>query len=578
MDSLRTVLAFLKPYRRAGLLALAATLAFTGLSLMPPLLLRFLVDRIIKPGAWELLLWAVLAIAATPVLLAAVRFANVWTIMYIARRVIADLRLGILRNILSLHMGYHTTHSRGATVAKMMDDVNRLQRLFAADTVRIVVDVMVFFFSVGFVFWLSPYLGGVLMVFIGLYVVAYRIFSRRIRTATQEFREVYDTIAGRLNETVAGVRQVRIYNREDRETELFLHHTAESLKQELASRMHSVTLGTVCSTIAGIGSTIIVATAAILVIHGRISEGDLLAINTYIWMAIHPALRLTQVFGELAETKVSVDRIAEVLEQRPQIVSKPDAPVLPRSAGAVTYDDVHFRYEADTPLFEGLNLDVEPGMTVALVGPTGCGKTTLTALLLREWDVTGGAVRVDGRDVREVQLPSLRKLFGVVLQRPVLFEGTLAENIAYGRPDATREQVIEAARAAEIYHTASELPGGLDTIIGTRGVQLSVGERQRVSIARAILRDPLILIMDEATSSLDSRSEALIQKALGRVLKGRTSFIIAHRLSTITTADRIVVMDDGAIVESGSHEELLTRDGGLYRRLYEEMTREGGEA
>jgi ATP-binding cassette subfamily B protein len=234
----------------------------------------------------------------------------------------------------------------------------------------------------------------------------------------------------------------------------------------------------------------------------------------------------------------------------------------------VEFRDVHFAYTPEQPLYSGLSLKVEPGSTVALVGPTGCGKSSFVSLLMRLWDVQKGAILIDGVDIRTVELGSLRRLFGVVLQDPLLFDGTLAANIAYGRPGATREEIEKAARSAEIYEKAAQLPDGFDTVIGSRGVKLSVGEKQRVSIARAILTDPVILIMDEATSALDSESERLIQKSLARVLEGRTSFIIAHRLSTVTEADMIVVMEDGAIIETGTHEELVAREDSVYRRYH----------
>jgi ATP-binding cassette subfamily B protein len=292
-------------------------------------------------------------------------------------------------------------------------------------------------------------------------------------------------------------------------------------------------------------------------------------------MAIHPAVRLTTIAGQLSATFVSVDRIGEVLAEPVDIQSKPDAPKMPRGNGAIEFRDVTFRYEADTPLYENLSLNVEPGTTVALVGHTGCGKTTLTTLMMRYWDIQGGQILIDGISIRDVELRSLRRLFGVVLQDPIIFDGTLAENIAYGQTGATRAEIQEAARAAEVWELAQSLPDGFDTIVGKHGVKLSVGEKQRVSIARAILRDPTILVMDEATSALDSESEALIQKSLARVLKGRTSFVIAHRLSTITKADMIVVMDAGRIVETGTHEELLATEGSAYRRLHDELLSRG---
>ncbi len=571
MKALRTVFAYLKPYRRRMFLAFFATVAFTVLNLVPPLLMRHLIDKVLTLGQWNLLPAVVLAISLAPILAGGVRFGNVWIIMYVGRRVIADLRNAMYRKLLRLDMGFHTRSSSGAMVARLMDDVNRLQRMLTADTVRTVVDAIVFVFSLGFVFWVSPPLGGVLLGFVALYVLVYRIFSKRIHRATRSFRNMYDRIAGRLSETIAGVRQVRIYNREEMETELFLQRTARSLDQEFAGQMSSVGLGIACQGIAGIGSTAVVALCAIFVLREAVSMGDLTAVNFYIWMAISPAVRLTTIIGQMSETMVSVDRIAEVLDTSPAIRSPEDPPERPRGRGQVEFRHVTFRYESETPLFEDLSLTVPAGTTVALVGPTGCGKTTLVSLLMRHWDVTGGAVLIDGVDVRTIELGHLRRLFGVVQQDPVIFSGTLAENIAYGRPNATAEQIEQVARIAEVYPMARLLPEGFDTVLGTEGVKLSVGERQRISIARAVLLDPAILIMDEATSSLDSQSEALIQQAMGRVLKGRTNFLIAHRLSTITGADLIVVMEQGRIVQTGRHEELLAAEGGLYRALYEEM-------
>jgi ABC-type multidrug transport system fused ATPase/permease subunit len=313
-----------------------------------------------------------------------------------------------------------------------------------------------------------------------------------------------------------------------------------------------------------------------MVLLGQLTFGDLIAFNSYLWMLINPVVRLTTIAGQLTETAVSLQRISEVLDEQPDIQSAPGAAPLEIEAGRVEFRDVYFSYSPDEPLFTGLSFEALAGTTVALVGPTGCGKTTLTALLMRYRDLQGGQILIDGKDIMALDLVSLRSAFGVVLQAPLIFEGTLAENIAYGVLRADRDQITAAARMAEVEEFALRLPDGFDTRIGTRGVKLSVGERQRVSIARAILKDPAILIMDEATSSLDSHSEALIQKAMTHVLENRTSFIVAHRLSTITSADQIIVMDSGRIVQRGTHNDLIAVEDGMYGRLYRELSGSGG--
>lgn len=571
MDSLRKVLAYLKPYARSLLLGVAGMGVFTLLSLVPPLLMRQLINGVVAAGAWQLLVPVIALVIAVPVVSQLVNFGNTQIIMRAGYRLISDMRLTMYDKVLRLSMQFHTDHSSGVLVNRLMDDVNMFQYLITGQTVSILVNLTVFVFSVTIVFSISPVLGAILAGVLVLYVFAYRFFSGRIRTATAGYREVYDRISERLQETVSGVRQVRIYNRELWENSTFLDRTSDSLRHALTSRVQSVGLSTACNFIAGFGSAAIAIVGASFVLEKRLQYGDILAVSTYIWMALNPAIALTTLAGQLTEALVSVRRVLEILDTELTIVSpaRPERPA--RREGRVELRDVDFSYVPDVPLFERLSLSVEPGTSVALVGHTGCGKTTLTSLLMRSWDVQGGEVLIDGVDVRKWELRELRRSFGVVLQDPVLFDGTFRENVCYGRPDASDEQVEEACRAAEIWELVRKLPRGLDTLIGTYGVKLSLGEKQRVSIARAILRDPLILIMDEATSALDSESEALIQKALSRVLVGRTSFVVAHRLSTITGADMIVTMDRGRILEIGRHEELLATPGGHYRRLYEEL-------
>jgi ABC-type multidrug transport system fused ATPase/permease subunit len=576
LNNLLALLPYLRKHRFRLFLALLGTSFFTVLTIAPPLIIRYLIDHVIQPKAWDLLPWVALTIAIVPITAAAVRFSNVRLLVQTSYRFIGEMRLALYEKVLSLSAQYFGGKSAGMIVGRVMDDVNMLQRLLTANTIQIIVDVIVFIVSLSLAFSISWPLSLILCSAIIIYVFVYRHFSRKIKIATQEYRAEYDRITGRLQEMLFGVRQVRIFNREEWETEQFLDKMDIGLEKAMQSSLSATGMNIACNAITGFASAIIMSTGAYFTLRGIMTAGDLIAFNSFVWMAVGPAMNLTNVAGELQETFVSIGRILEILKQTPDVPLNESLPKMARGKGVVSFENVFFSYEAQVPLYRGLSLDIPAGKSVALVGPTGCGKTTLTSLLMRYWDVQSGTIRIDGIDIRSVNLKSLRNLFGVVLQTPLLFDGTLAENIAYGWPGAPREKIIEAGRVAEIHSFAEALPDGYDTLIGTYGVKLSVGEKQRVGIARAIVKDPLFLIMDEATSSLDSESEELIQRALTKVLKNRTSIIIAHRLTTITGSDMIVVIDKGAIVDIGTHDELMGRGVGLYRKLYEELAGHGG--
>ncbi|MHC4886150.1 MAG: ABC transporter ATP-binding protein [Planctomycetota bacterium] len=577
MKTLRKLLPFLSPYRGRILAAILGTCIVTGLTLMPPLVMKAILDRAVIPQAWHRLLPLVALYACLPIAAHTLNFFRLLLVVTFGRRVMDDIRMAMYRHLLRLAMRYHGDHSAGSIIQRLITDNNEVLKLLTGQTIQLITDLGIFIFSTAVCLWLSPLLCGVLFFILCLYVGVYHYYARRIKKATHRYRSITDTIAGRLQETVSGVRQVRIYNREEEEMALFMQQTHTGLDRVVDSGMSTTSMGTVCTAISNFGSHTITCIGSYLVLTHRISFGDLVAVGAYVASALQPALRLTNIAGQMAEVGVSLRRMFEVLDEDPDLDDPVGAPDIAPGPGRVEFDNIHFAYTPDKPLYRELDLTVESGQTIALVGHTGCGKTSLTALLMRYWDPQKGCVRIDGTDIKTVRLKSLRNRFGVVLQEPVVFEGTLGENIAYGVPRAPRERIEEAAHTAELGDLIERLPDGLDTQLGTYGVKLSVGEKQRVSIARAVLKDPPILVMDEATSSLDSESEALIQKALGRLLQGRTSFVVAHRLSTITGADRIVVMDDGAIVESGTHTELMDIEGGAYRHLYEELRKSGQE-
>lgn len=571
------MLPYIRKYRRRLLIALAGVTAFNLLSVAPPLIFRYLIDHVVEVQEWQRLPLVIALYALAPILSQFLQFFNARNMVNMGQSLVADLRNRMYRLGLHLGMTFHAETPAGELVNRIMGDVGVVQQLLNAQTIQLFGDIIVFGFSLAVAFTIDTFLAALLVVVVMLYVTAYHVFSRRIQQSTHSMRAVNDLLVGRLQETLNGVRHVRIFTREMRERETYLERTQAGLKHGFASGLNTVGLSATCNVIAGYGSTSIYALAAWYVLNGRITLGELLALNTYVWMALNPALRLTSFAGQFAQIRVSLDRIFDVVSRHPDIVAKPNAPDISIPHGRVRFSEVDFSYAPESPLFRGFSLDVPAGSSVALVGHTGCGKTTLISLLMRLWDVNSGAILIDGQDLREVSLGSLRGSFGVVQQQPVIFEGTLAENIAYGKPGAAREEIEQAARAAEVMQFADRLPGGLDTVLGTYGVQLSVGQKQRVSIARALLKDPKILIMDEATSAIDSEAEAAIQTAIGRALKRCTSFVVAHRLSTIVGVDMIVVLDRGRIVEKGTHDELLLRSDGIYKGLYDELSRQGGK-
>lgn len=566
-----TLLPLIRPYYPYVAGALAITIVLTVLGLLPPLIMRALIDRVFTAGEWQLIVPLVGAHALVPVMSGFISFGNTLVISYTGRRLVFDMRTRMYRHLLRLSMKFHGDMSSGAVMSRLMSDVNMVQGLITGNTITMVTDIVSFAFAVVVTFSLNWKMAIILWTILPLYVVNYKFFVKRIRRANVAYRRTMDRIAGTLQERISGTRRVRAFVREQDETETFLADTQEGLKYSMQGTVQSVTFSTASRLTWGIGSTVLYITGTWFALRGEMTYGSVTAFMAYAGQVIGPALRFTELANQFEQVMVSVERIFEVLDTEPDIVEKPDAVELPRAAGHVEFDHVQFGYLPDQPVLHDIDLDIPAGTMVALVGHTGCGKTTITTLLMRLWDIQQGAIRIDGHDIRDVTLRSLRRQIGVVLQDPVLFNATIADNLRYGIPGAPIERVMEVAKAAELHETIENLPDGYDTEIGGgSGIKLSVGEKQRLSIARAIITDPAILIMDEATSSLDSESEALIQKALEKVMENRTSMVIAHRLSTIVEADIIIVMEAGNVIEMGSHSDLVSQ-GGHYADLYNQQ-------
>ena len=500
------------------------------------------------------------------------------TITRLGQLFMYNTRRKLYAHLQSLSQGYFEKAQTGKLVATIVNDVGQVNQLITGGFVQIIQDLVTLAGVLFIIFYDNWRLALLALSVYPIYVANYWITKKRLADNAAKISELRGVIYSDLQEKLAGVQVVKSYAQERAEVRAYTSLNRDNLDLNVKQSKLGTGLFARAEFISAIGTAVILCVGGKAVIDGTLSQGDLVRFlilaTTYLYA---PTVRLIQLNDQIARTQTGLNRIFGILDTQPIVQGDPNAPLLPKIEGRIRYDDVWFAYEPDQYVIKGINLAIEPGQLIAFVGGSGSGKTTMINLLSRHYDVTRGKLTIDGYDVREINLLSLRQQIGVVLQESVLFHTTIRENLRYGRLDATDAEIIEAARAANLHHVIEALPEGYSTKIGEEGVKLSVGEKQRLAIARAILADPRILVLDEATSSLDSETEALIQDALDNLMRGRTSFVIAHRLSTIVKADQIVVMEKGEIRETGTHAELLEY-GGIYARLYAEQFRAELEA
>lgn len=568
MRSLFRLRPFVRPYWKQVLLALLALTLLTALKLVVPLIIRQVIDQGLTNGDVRLIVTAALILLVIGLASAALIFWQRYQTEIIAAQIGYDLRNRLYNHIQRLPFTFHDHSQTGQLISRTIEDVRSIERFAGNGIVELIHLFMLFTGIVSLLYIANPRLATIALLPMIPLVLITTNFGRRIGEYFIAVDNSLGELSSRLQENVLGVQVVRAFARESHEIKRFnranriLYDTRITVIGEWSKIMPTSHLLVILSTI------LILWFGGQLVLAGEMTIGDLVAFNSYLLMLAEPARQLTWLVNMAGEAVAGVKRTFEILDLEPEIKSPPKAIVLPEITGRVEFNNVALAYrgESSHALCE-INLTVEPNQVIALIGPTGSGKTSLVNLIPRFYDVVQGEVLIDGNDIREVDLVSLRMQIGIVLQTSLLFSTSIRENIAFGRPQASDDEIYEAAKAAQAHEFILSTPAGYDTIVGERGITLSGGQRQRVAIARALLMDPRILILDDSTSSVDTSTEHLIQKALTQLMEGRTTFVIAHRLSTVKRADLILVMEDGQVLERGTHLELLAQDG-LYREIY----------
>ena len=564
--TLRRLLRYLaaQPWRLASVVIL--TLVSTALELLPPRIMQHIIDDVLTPRTnFNLLVWLVLGLLGVRLLFCAAAVTTEWLSLRLGHRGVQDIRSDLYRKLQFLPLRFYDRRSTGSLISRMSNDSDRLEGFLASDLPLVVSKVLLFAGILGLLLATNWKLALLVLLPVPPIVLGGSRIWKRVMRHWIQWGSRWSRLSSHLSESIGGIRVVKAFAQESRESERFDRRNEDLRKVTVAGERNWFVFFTVTNFLMSWGVFLVWYFGGRQILGSEMTLGALVAFISYLWMLYEPLRWFGELYNVLLRAFAGAERIFEVTDSKPETSDGTDAVPLLRMEGQVAFRDVIFGYDGGKPVLKGIDLVAKPGEMVGLVGKSGAGKSTLINLVCRFYDPDRGRIEIDGTDMRRVRLEDLRSRIGMVQQEPFLFDATIAENIAYGKPNATFSEVIRAATAAEAHEFIVQKPDGYDMKVGEKGGKLSGGEKQRISIARAILHDPRILILDEATSSLDTRTEWKIQKAISRLVKGRTTFAIAHRLSTLRTADRLVVLDDGKVAETGTHHELMSRKGIFYR-------------
>ena len=561
------LLGYIKPHIGRLIEAIICIIIAAGANLYLPWIIKDMIDKVLAEKDMQMLNVISIGIVVTFFIRGIFYYGQSYLVSFVGQRVIIDVRDVLFKKFQRLPLSYFDRHQTGEIMSYITNDVAALQNALVDRLIELVTESSIFIGSLVMMVLLDWKLSLLTLITVPLVGQAMKIFGRKLKSSGTVIQERLADITATMQESIAAVRVVKSFGREDFEIERFHRQNELNFRAEMKNNQLMSLLTPTVEFLAALAVTVIVWFGGYEVVNGVITAGALVAFLTYAVNLANPVKRISRVYGAIQKAMAGADRVFAIMDLPETIANHPDAKDLPPVKGEVVFDDVTFAYKEGANALSHVSLAASPGQMVAFVGPSGAGKSTIANLIPRFYDVSSGAIRIDGYDVREVTMESLRRQIGIVPQETMLFSTTVRENIRYGRLDATEEEIVQAAKDANAHDFIMALPEGYDTKIGERGLNLSGGQRQRIAIARAILKDPRILILDEATSALDTESEKIVQAALDRLMVGRTSFVIAHRLSTVFNADQIYVIDGGRIHEHGTHEELLAA-GGLYSNLY----------